>query len=91
MLGKHRTLKDGSYRPPKIVQALSAIHLSQTLSGNDTGKATPLKFFMFLGAAGLVITTVLGVIMAFRFSSSKIPVVLCLTAGVVIPILLLLV
>ena len=89
--GKHHSLKDGSYRPPKVVSILSQIHTSQRIGGTNDADAIPLKIFMFAAACGLVITTVLGIIMAFRFSRSKVPVVLCLTTGVAVPILLLLV
>jgi hypothetical protein len=38
-----------------------------------------------------MLTTVLGIIMAFRFSRSKAPVILSLLAGVAIPVAILLI
>ena len=84
-------MKDGSYRPFKAVAILSDLHQSQHLPGTISDNPTPLKFFMLLAAVGLVITTALGIIMAFRFSQSKVSVVVCLVAGVVIPIAILLI
>jgi len=44
---------------------------------------------MLTAAAGLVFTTILGIIMAFRFSHNKTAVILCLFAGVAIPVVIL--
>ena len=46
---------------------------------------------MLAAAGGLVLTTTLGIIMAFRFSRSKAAVLLCLVAGVAVPVALLLI
>jgi len=91
LFGKHRGLKDGSYRPARSVVILSSIHETQHLPGTSDDKETPLKFFMLAAAVGLVITTALGIMMAFRFSPHKAPVLICLAAGVAIPITLLLI
>jgi hypothetical protein len=44
---------------------------------------------MLLSAAGLVLTTALGIIMAFRFARSIMAPLLCLGAGVLIPVVIL--
>lgn len=54
--------------PPKIVRVLSAVHTDSHLPGKRASEYTPLRTFFTLAAAGLVLTTVLGVVMAFRFS-----------------------
>ncbi len=87
----HRGLKDGSYNPPRAVVILSDIHQFQHLPPTSSESRTPLRYFMLTAAVGLVLTTLLGIIMAFRFSRSKTPVVLCLVAGVAIPLALLLI
>ena len=46
---------------------------------------------MLAAAIGLIVTTILGIIMAFRYGRSKPSVILCLLAGVVIPAALLLI
>ncbi len=68
-----------------MIRALSAIHTDQHLPGSRAVSYTPLHTFALLSAIGLVTTTVLGVIMAFRFGRSGIAAFLCLLAGVAIP------
>ena len=80
--------KDGSYTPPKIVRTLSAVHKNQTLAG-ETSKKTPLKAFVFAACLALITTTLLGIVMAYRFSGSPLTVTLCLLAGLVLPVVLL--
>jgi len=77
--------KDGSYVPPKPVEVLSAIHKDSHLPGKRASIYTPLRTFSVLAAAGLVVTTVLGIVMAFRLSRNAIAPSLCLLAGVAIP------
>lgn len=81
--------KDGSYTPPKMVRVLSAVHKDSHLPGKRESEYTPLRMFFTLSAAGLVFTTLLGVAMAFRFSRSAMTPLVCLSAGVLIPVLIL--
>jgi ABC-type nitrate/sulfonate/bicarbonate transport system permease component len=81
--------KDGSYIAPRPLKILSAIHKDQHLGDKKYSAYTPLRSFMLLSAAGLVLTTALGIIMAFRFARSVITPLLCLGAGVVIPVVIL--
>jgi hypothetical protein len=81
--------KGSGYTPPKIVKTLSAVHKNQTLGG-ETPKRTAIKAFVFLAALALITTTLLGVVMAFRFTARPITVTLCLLAGIGIPIVLIL-
>ena len=78
--------KDGSYIAPRPVVVLSAIHTDQHLPGTEASAYTPLHTFVLLAAVGLVTTTILGVIMAFRFGRSGRAAALCLAAGVAIPV-----
>jgi hypothetical protein len=80
--------KDGSYTPPRIVSRLSSIHKNQTLA-KETHDKTPLKAFAFLACIALVSTTILGVVMAYRFTASPVRVTLCLLAGILVPAVLL--
>jgi ABC-type nitrate/sulfonate/bicarbonate transport system permease component len=81
--------KDGSYVPPRPITVLSAIHKNSHLPGKPELAYTPLRTFMCAAAAGLVVTTLLGVVMAFRFSRSGMTPALCLVAGIVLPAVLL--
>src|SRR5438270_5969795 len=82
-------LKDGSYHAPVALKTLSAIHKDSHLPGKHASAYTPLKTFSLLAAAGLVFSTVLGIVMAFRSSRSAVTPGLLLGAGVLIPCLIL--
>jgi hypothetical protein len=87
----HHAAKDGSYVPPAAVVMLSDIHQDQHLPGTHGRSPTPLRYFMLAASVGLVLTTILGIIMAFRYSRSKGPVWMCLLAGVIVPVAILLI
>lgn len=80
--------KDGSYTPPRIVSRLSSFHKNQT-PDKETSDKTPLKAFAFLACVALISTTLLGVVMAYRFTASSVTVTLCLLAGILVPAVLL--
>jgi hypothetical protein len=81
----HDSKKDGTYSAPAAVKTLSAVHMNAHLPGKRVTDYTPLRMFWLLTAAGLILSTLLGVIMAFRFSQSAATPLLCLFAGVAIP------
>ena len=84
------TAKDGSYTAPAVLETLSAVHTNQHLPGGKASQRTPLHAFALLSAIGLVTTTLLGVVMAFRFSHSVVAPLFCLLGGVALPLGLLL-
>jgi hypothetical protein len=81
----HDSKKDHSYTAPPILRTLSAVHMNAHLPGKRVSDYTPLKVFLVSAAVGLTASTLLGVIMAFRFSRSALTPSLCLCAGVIIP------
>ncbi len=83
--------KDGSYTAPHILRVVSAVHTNSHLLGKRVSEYTPLRTFSILAAAGLIISTILGVVMAFQFSRTVWTPVLCLGAGILLPIVLLLI
>ncbi len=85
----HEDRKDGSYRAPVAMKTLSAIHKNSHLPGRRASEYTPLKIFSLLAAAGLIFSTVLGIIMAFRLSAHAITPALLMAAGILIPCLIL--
>jgi uncharacterized iron-regulated membrane protein len=85
----HDVKKSGSSPPPAFVRTLSAVHMNMHLPGKKVTEYTPLRIFFVLAAAGLLVSTVLGVVMAFRFSKSALTPAICLVAGVGIPCLVL--
>jgi ABC-type nitrate/sulfonate/bicarbonate transport system permease component len=87
----HRGVKDGSYAPPRPAVVLSSIHEVQHLSGTSQEAPTPLRYFILAATIGLVGTTTLGILMAFRYGRSRASTIACLLAGVVIPVAILLI
>ena len=85
----HESKKDGSYVAPRLLAALGQVHKNQSLPGDARGSGRTLKIFMLAAAAGLVLTTLLGIMLAFRVSRSAMPVVLCLVTGIALPLALL--
>ena len=82
----HDTAKDGSYVAPAPLQVLSAVHMNSHLPGKRVTEFTPLRLFWVAAAGGLVLTSVLGVVMAFRFSRGALVPILCLAVGVLVPL-----
>ncbi|MFN2477307.1 MAG: hypothetical protein ABR526_13315 [Chthoniobacterales bacterium] len=87
----HDKPKDGSYNPPAAVSALSAVHMNSHLPGKKVSEFTPMRAFSVATAIGLVITTGLGVVLAFRFSRSIAIPLAWLIAGIALPAAILLV
>jgi hypothetical protein len=68
LFGLHHGRKDGSFRPPAAFVLLSAVHRFQHFTSDGP---TPLRYFMLAASVGLVVTSVLGIVMAFRYGRSK--------------------
>lgn len=79
------TAKDGSYTAPAPLRVLSAVHTNTHLPGKKVSDFTPMRAFSLAAAVGLVLTTTLGVILAFRFSRRALTPIAWLTAGIVVP------
>lgn len=85
----HENAKDGSYTAPAWLAAIGAVHKHSHLPETPKKAPTPLKWFSLAACVGLVATTTLGIVMAFRFTANWKPVALCLVAGTVVPTALL--
>src|SRR4029077_5587295 len=72
------------------IERLSTIHIDQYFPWGMRDYSTYLfKGLVITMSVGLIFTTVLGLVMAFRFVKSKTAMVITLAAGIAIPILLL--
>ncbi|MDB6024487.1 MAG: hypothetical protein JWM68_710 [Verrucomicrobiales bacterium] len=74
-----------------IVSRLNRVHVEQYFP-TDTAQGYSTKWFTWLVVAmsvALIATTVLGLILAFRFSKKKLPVYLSLVLGIALPMLIL--
>ena len=82
----HHASKHGSgYNPPEIVKSLSEVHTSQCWT-KDKAHPKPSEIFQYLVilmSFGLLVTTVLGVVMAFKYTRPWV-VWACLFGGVFI-------
>jgi hypothetical protein len=81
----HKTMKDRSYTAPKALAVASDLHMADDLEG-------PAKWafrgVLWLVAASLVVTSSIGLMMAFRLEPAKGRVGLLVVAGTLLPLLL---
>jgi uncharacterized iron-regulated membrane protein len=77
------------YKPPHALVVLSNIHKEAHIPPTKQKSPTPLRYFMFAAALGLIATTIIGVIMAYRFSQRPVVATICLAIGLLLPGLLL--
>src|ERR1035441_8337961 len=68
--GLHEASRSGNYVPPAIIKTLSEVHKDQRLSKGKSGSGSsiPLKWLIIVMAAGLLVTTILGIVMAFKYT-----------------------
>jgi hypothetical protein len=86
----HHASKDGSYDPPGIVKSLSQVHMGQRWADSKLRPQPSVifRYLIVLMALGLLVTTVLGIMMAFKYTRPWM-VWACLATGVFIPFFLL--
>ena len=85
----HQSTKDRSYLAPRALEVLSYVHKEAHVPTTPARRPTPLRYFLCAAAVGLVISTALGVIMAYPFSRQPLVATICLFAGIALPGLLL--
>lgn len=85
----HESKKDKTYTAPRALAAMSFVHKDAHIPGTPGRQPTPLRYFMLAAAAGLVVTSAIGVVMAYRFSRQPIVATICLLAGIAVPAVLL--
>src|SRR4051812_18011205 len=77
----HQSTKDHNYVAPQALAVLSDIHKDAHIPPTRRNSAAPIRYFMFAAAVGLVATTIIGVIMAYRFSQQPLVATVCLLLG----------
>ena len=86
----HRSDKGPSgYHAPPALSILSNIHKDAHIPPTRRASPAPVRYFMFTAAMGLILTAVVGVIMAYRFSRQPLVATICLLTGIVVPAVLL--
>jgi len=73
-----------------FLQKLSSIHTERGWKDGSELGSFPLRVFVIIMAVSFIITTVLGIVMAFRFGRSRRATFYCLTLGAFIPSVLVL-
>ena len=81
----HENAKDGSYTAPSALLAAGTVHKNTHLPGTPKKADTPLRWFSLAASLGLIASTALGLVMAFRFTASRQLVTAFLVAGTLIP------
>jgi hypothetical protein len=71
--------------PSQFLRQLSTIHTEVRWKNDDQLGSLPLWVFSIVMAVSFVITTILGVVMAFKFGRSRKAAIYCLTLGVFLP------
>ncbi len=73
------------YTPPRMVEQLSELH---TRHGRLGDRETPIGFRLFVlaMAAGMASTTALGILMALKSARHRTRLAVCLLAGILIPV-----
>lgn len=69
----------------KIADRLATIHTSHQLKTGASLSSPALSTIVILMALAFIATTVLGVLMAFRFGRSRVAVRGCLALGILVP------
>ena len=86
----HEANKLRHYTPAEIVKSLSQVHMNQHLAYGHVPRlpSKSFRYLVLLMSIGLFITTVLGLLMAFKYTSPWL-VWICLLGGVAVPCVLL--
>jgi hypothetical protein len=78
-----------SHKPAAIITLFTDIHKDAVLPGVPRRQGAAMRWFALTAAAGLALTTVLGIVMAYRLSRRPALVTFLLFAGVAVPAALL--
>jgi len=86
----HESSKDKTYTPPAWISKLSEVHKNQRTERVPGARpSVPLRWFIVLMSIGLVVTTILGLYMAFKMTRSLTLACILFAVGLVVPLLLL--
>lgn len=82
--------KDSAYTPPGWIVRFAEVHMNQrAVKDRNVPPSVPLKWFVVLMSLGLIVTSVLGLYMAFKYTADRRVVWGVVIMGVVIPVALL--
>ena len=81
--------EDAGYAPPKVVEVLSEVHVNQRLK-EGVHASVGFKLFVVAMTVFLLITIIVGIVLALQVSRNRWVVWACLAGGLLVPLLLLL-
>ncbi len=66
----HHASEDGRYKPPAIIKSLSQVHMDQRWADSKMKPepSIPFSYLVVLMSMGLLVTTILGIVMAFKYT-----------------------
>ena len=86
----HDPPKDSYFKPHGWIMTLAQIHKNQRTEGPPSKRhSITLRWFFVIASTGLMITSLLGIYMAFKYSKKHTLVYLSLALGIGLPILFL--
>ena len=86
----HDPPKGSFFKPHGWIMTLAQIHKNQRTEGPPSQRhSTTLRWFFVIASTGLIITSFLGIYMAFKYSKKHTLVYLSLALGIGLPILFL--
>jgi len=85
----HHASETGNYKPPAIIKSLSQVHQDQRWADakSKPPSSVPFRYLIVLMTVGLLVTTILGIMMAFKYTRPWI-VWTCLVLGFAVPALM---
>lgn len=88
--GLHEANKETGYQPPAVIKSLAQVHKDQRWVDNNLRPQPSVifRYLVLLMSLGLLVTTVLGTMMAFKYTRPWL-VWACLFTGVFLPCFLL--
>ena len=88
----HADQKNG-YKAPLFIKAMAQAHKNQRWidfkENTPTKESQPLKYYILVMSAGLLLTIILGIVLSFQVTKTPFMVLFCLFLGLILPVLML--
>ena len=86
----HDPPKGGAFAPHPWISTLAQVHENQRYEGPPSKRhSLPLRWFFVIASDGLMVTSILGIYIAFKYRKSHTPVYTSLAIGLILPIVFL--
>jgi len=86
----HDPPKDSAFKPHAWITTLAQVHKNQRTEGPPSKRhSVTLRWFFVIASTGLIITSFLGIYMAFKYSKKHALVYFSLALGIGLPMLFL--